>query len=78
MKIAATFLSADGEQRILIVERDDGTFMLVEQLWYRNIYEDRLIAEGWQSMPSSASFFETAEIAEFEARARFPWLASAQ
>jgi hypothetical protein len=78
MKTAATLISADGQRRVLIVERDDSTFMLVQQYWYRNVYEGRLIAEGWQSLHSPASFFATAEIAKFEAKTHFPWLTSAQ
>ena len=78
MKVVTTLAGIDNSRRILIVERDDGTFMLVEQKWYRNVYERRLIAEGWRSFGPGPSFFETVEIAEREAHAQFPWLHAAQ
>jgi hypothetical protein len=61
------FISADGLQRVWIVERADGAFS------YRMI---------WNGDPEIAGkpgpccgIYDSAEIAESEARARVPWLA---
>ena len=72
--VARILESADRKRRVLIVKRDDGTFILDVQKWYRNVYEGRPIAEGWASLPTHKSIYESIEIAEREARAQFRWL----
>ena len=74
-KVAKILDSADGKRRVLLTERPDGKFGCVEQYWYRNTYEGKVIAEGWASLGSPPSFFETLEIAEREAKANYTWLA---
>ncbi|MBN9086072.1 MAG: hypothetical protein J0J01_04110 [Reyranella sp.] len=66
--------SSDGKRRAVIVERPDGTFQMIEEYWRRNEFDGRLIYEGWLPLSRHASFFETVEIAEREASARFHWL----
>ena len=66
--------SADEKRRVLIIRRPDGQFGLVEQHWYENFYEGKLVAKGWANLDRPASIFETLAIAEREARASFPWL----
>ena len=67
---------ADRKRRVLIVERDDGTYTLVVQRYYQNVYEGQLIADGWTSVPTWASIYQTVEIAEREATEQFRWLTS--
>ena len=76
--VAKILESADQRQRVLIVARRDGGFALVAQKWRRNVYEGRVVAEGWVSLPASISIYETIEIAEREARAQFRWLFEAR
>jgi len=68
--------SADGERRVLIVQRSDGRFGLAEEKRYRNIYEGKLVAEGWMRLSTPSAIFASAEIAEREAMIHFPWLAT--
>jgi hypothetical protein len=72
--VAKVLESADGTHRVLIVARHDDGFALVVEKWRRNVYESRVVAEGWASLPASNSIYETIEIAEREARAQFRWL----
>ncbi len=65
--------SEDGKRRISIVQRDDGNFGLVEEYWYENVYEGEVVARGWAVRPAASSIFANEEIAEFEARASYPW-----
>ena len=74
-RVAKTLNGADGKRRILLVQRADGFFRSVEQRWYQSIYEGELIAEGWRSLASDSSVFQSLEIAEREAKTRYPWLA---
>ncbi len=76
--VAKILQSADQKRRVLIVKRDDGTYALIVQRRYRNVYEGQLIADGWASLPTSASIYQTVEIAEREATKQFPWLISSQ
>jgi len=55
------------QRRIAILKRDDGHFTFAEEYSYRSEYEGEVIAEGWQQLPAEG-IFETAEIAEVEAR----------
>jgi hypothetical protein len=74
-RVAKTLNGTDGKRRILLVQRPDGFFGSVEQYCYQNTYEGELIAEGWRSLASDSSVFQTLEIAEREAKTRYPWLA---
>jgi hypothetical protein len=56
LKAAKTLDSTDGKRRVLLVRRSDGYFGLVEQYWYQNIYEGKLVAEGWAFWP--LAFFD--------------------
>jgi len=75
MEIAKIFNSADGKRRVLVLRRPDGNFNLRAEKWYRDLYEGKLIAEGWAPIPARTSIFATLEIAEREAKARYPWIA---
>jgi hypothetical protein len=74
-EIVKVLLSADGKRRVAVIRRADGYYGLLPQYRYRNIHEGALVAEGWATLPADASFFESAEIAEREARAEFNWVA---
>jgi len=73
-RVLKTLYSQDGTQRVLVVERSDGHYSLRVEKRYQNIYEGRLVAEGWRPIPDAQSIFQSADIAEREARLRFPWL----
>jgi hypothetical protein len=64
--------SVDGKRRVLIAQRPDGKFGLVEQYWYDNSYEGDAIRR-WANLSQPASIFETEAIAEREAKTCFPW-----
>jgi hypothetical protein len=74
LDIAKVLKSTDIERRALIVRRSDGTFQIVEQRRYQNVYEGKTVAEGWRSIPAGTSLFQSIEIAEREARLRFSWV----
>lgn len=65
--------SEDGKRRVRIVERDDGHFGYVEEYWYENVYEGKVIANGWAPRSADTSIFATQEIAEFEVRTLHAW-----
>jgi hypothetical protein len=73
-EVAKILESRDQGRRVLIVARRDGAFGLVVQKWLRNVYQGRLIFEGWVALPAHTSIFESVEIAEREAREEFRWL----
>lgn len=75
--IVRALYSPDRATRVLIVERADGHYRLQVEKRYENVYEGRLVAEGWQRLPDTPSVFQTADLAEREARSRYPWLAAA-
>jgi hypothetical protein len=66
--------SADGKRRVVIERRSDGSFGCAEGYWFENFYEGDLVAKGWAHMPTDKSVFESLDIAEREAKARFAWL----
>jgi hypothetical protein len=74
-KVIKTLNSTDGRRRILVVQRPDGYFGLVEQYWYEVVDDGRLITEGWASPHAPSSIFETLEIAEREAKVHYHWIA---
>jgi hypothetical protein len=76
-RIVKALYSADRARRVLVVERADGQYGLQVEKRYQNVYEGRLVAEGWQRLAGAPSVFETADIAEREARSQCPWLAAA-
>jgi hypothetical protein len=61
------FTSADGLQRVWIVQRKDGAFS------YRRIWDDS--AESTGRPGPYCGVYDSAETAEAEARSRVPWLA---
>lgn len=74
-KVIKTLDSTDGRRRILLFQRPNGYFGFVEQYWYENVYEGKLVAEGWASLYTPSSVFETVEVAEREAKALYHWVA---
>ena len=75
-RVVKILQDADQKRRVLIVERDDGTYTLIVQRRHQNVYEGQLIADRWASLPASASIYQTVEIAEREATEQFRWLTS--
>jgi len=75
-RVVKILQGADQKRRVLIVERDDGTYTLISQRHHQNVYEGQLIADRWASMPAKASIYQTVEIAEREATEQFRWLTS--
>lgn len=73
-RILKVLHSPDQARRVLIVERADGHYSLQVEKRYQNVFEGTLVAEGWQRLPDAPSVFQTVEIAEREAKTRFPWL----
>jgi hypothetical protein len=66
-RLLKEFISADGLQRVWVVERKDGAFS------YRRIWDDNSEVSG---MPGPyCGIYDSAETAEAEARSRVPWLA---
>jgi hypothetical protein len=61
------FISADGLQRVWIVEREDGAFS------YRRIWDEYSEATGRRG--PYCGIYDSAETAEAEARSRVPWIA---
>ncbi len=58
-------------RRVVIVRRDDGHFSFAEQCHYLTEHEGEVIAEGWNAL-AYEGIYETADIAEREARAAYP------
>jgi hypothetical protein len=56
------------------VERADGAFVLIPEYWSDEYWEGKLVWSGWLPLSHNASFYQTAEIAEHEARTSFHWL----
>ena len=73
-RVLKILYGSDRARRVLIVERAEGHFSLQVERRYRNIFEGRLVAAGWQRLPGAPSVFQTVDVAEQEARSRFPWL----
>jgi hypothetical protein len=69
--ILSILTSADGQNRILVAQRQDGVFGLVHERSYRSEHEGEFISEGWISMTAISSFY--ADIAAAEAGAA-EWL----
>jgi hypothetical protein len=74
LKVEKIFEKGDGKRRVLLVRRPGGNFGLVEEYWYENIFDGKLIAKGWASLGLSKTIYETREIAEREASEHFHWL----
>lgn len=77
-KIITTWVSADGQERVHIVQRPDGIFQFAHENWFRNVWEGQLIAEGWRSLSFSHGLFADAKTAETEAALEYGWLSSAR
>ncbi len=65
-RLLKEFVSADGLQRVWIVERADGTFS------YRRIWDH---SESAGRPGPYCGIYDSAETAEAEARSRVPWIA---
>ena len=72
--VAKILESRDRKRRVLIIARDS-VFGLGVQKLYQNVSEGPVLAQGWASLPTHKSIYESIEIAEREARAQFEWLA---
>jgi hypothetical protein len=70
-RVSAT-ISPDGERRMLIVRRDDGTFRFVEEMIYRGEF---ISQPTWGPRRDRGGIYETAEDAEAAARAECDWFA---
>jgi hypothetical protein len=57
-------------RRVVVLQRDDGSYTFAEQYFFVSEYEGRIIAEGWQTLPPNGIYADAA-IADFEARAAF-------
>jgi hypothetical protein len=66
---------ADVKRRVLIIQRLDGNYSFIEQYWYENVYEGKLVAQGWADLRPHASFFQCLDTAKREVTNYFPWLA---
>jgi hypothetical protein len=66
--------SADGLRKVVIFERDDGTFGFGSWYFSQHPRELAWIPDG----PATESFCDTAETAEREARGRVWWLRESQ
>lgn len=66
----------DETVRVLIVKRDDGFYAVRPEKFKENIYEGKVIARNWVCLNNRSGIFATAEIAETEARAAYPWISN--
>jgi hypothetical protein len=72
------FVRSDGLTRVEIYARNSPpTFGFCEQIWKE--YEHPLgeLYSYWSEVRSGTNFYESAEAAEADARAMFPWIADA-
>ena len=74
MEVVKTITDASGKRRVRIVRRDDGLFVALVDHWYSDTWEGKVISEGWNPMPTRASYYQTADMAEREARIENWWL----
>jgi hypothetical protein len=68
--IIKTIERADGQRRILIIQRSDGNFGFIEELRVHSLKDQ----ERWTKLFSHSTICETADIAEREARGAIDWL----
>lgn len=64
----------DGLMRVRIVQRSDAVFVVRAEEWYQNVFEGKIIAEGWKPIYEAFGLFGTADLAEREALISFEWL----
>ena len=67
-------LSGDGKRRVRIVRRSDGNYSVLPERFYENVIEGEVHWRGWITIPAMTSLYQSAEIAEREARANYSWL----
>jgi hypothetical protein len=65
-QVVKTFIRSDQRQRVHIYQRDDGLFSFDEEFWPND--------SGWVQLHTYSTLCETADMAEREALATFPWL----
>jgi hypothetical protein len=75
MRTVKTLKDRDGKRRVRILQRDEGVFVITVERWWEEIWEGRLIWQGWGPLHRNVSFFATVEIAEREARREYSWIA---
>jgi hypothetical protein len=73
-KTKEVYERTDGKRRVLIIQRLDGSYSFIEQYWYENVYEGKLVARGWADLPARPTFFQCLETAKQEVTSYFPWL----
>ncbi len=74
MKIIQTIMFDDEKRRVVVFQRDDGSFGFEEQR-----YSEKPLESAWHEVGDhSAIRFETVAGALIEARGRVPWLAEAR
>jgi hypothetical protein len=74
LETVKTLTEPSGKQRVRIILRDDGMFVLKPERWSEEYWEGKLIWKGWAPIGRSPSFFASLEIAEREALAEYKWL----
>jgi hypothetical protein len=75
-RVAKAIASFDGQRRVDIFERGDGTYYFVEMRHYHREEGDLWSPlTYWSPVGGSPSgFYETLEIAELEVRSKIAWL----
>jgi hypothetical protein len=73
-RVLRSWISADGQRRLQLIERDDGYFSFSAEERALNAHSQPCWTPIW---PHDYPICETAEIAEREAVARVDWLDSA-
>ena len=58
-------------RRLVVISRDDGHFGWMEQYYFSNIWQGRVVAEGWVSLNIGGGIYATAEEAERQGRLEF-------
>jgi hypothetical protein len=53
------------QRRVVVLQRDDGSFIFSEEYSYTSEYEGTIISQGWRRLPAEG-IFASAETAEAE------------
>lgn len=61
-------------KRVWIVQRSDAVYVLRPEVWYQDVFEAEIVAEGWKPIYEQFGLFGSADLAEHEALASFEWL----
>ena len=80
-KVVKIIAAADPTKRVVIVQRDDGTFSFAAESFRGKVYRPRpkgLKQHVWSRGRLDPNIYETAKIAECAARVRFPDLSTSE